>query len=207
MKELDNDRGVYICVEWADWSWKSTLVEKLSKKLNWIIVAPPHSDFLRWVRKYIEEISKQNLDIRLSYYLLASLEASMIAKQNLDLWNNVIMDRNILSTLVYHKALGSDNAKNINLDTLDILRPDLTIYLDVEEEERFKRLNLRWDLSVTDKHLENDRELLNRVLEEYKKFSDQMYIIDTTWKNVEEVLNISLNRIIETSQSIIYNNW
>ncbi len=195
MNSLWNDRGFFINFEWWDWSGKTTQFDLLSQRFNAVKLSSHISEEIKSIRWYIEELSRDNTDLRLSYYLMASIHDSEKAKKLLWIWKNVLTDRYIFSTLAYHRAMWSNFASSIELEKLDILRPDLTIYLDVDEKERFERLNLRWDLSATDKHLENDRELLNRVLLEYERMSSSMVRVDTTKKSIEEVFAEVLDNV------------
>lgn len=187
MNQSLQDIWLYVNFEWWDWSWKTTQFNKLSSSLGATKLSSHINKEIKSIRWYIEELSKDNFDLRLSYYLMASIHDSEKAKHLLGEWKNVVSDRNIFSTLAYHRALWSRFAKSIDLDKLNIILPHLTIYLDLNDEERCFRLRNRGDMSVMDKHLEDDRLLLQRVLNEYSKFSDYMVTIDTTSKSIDEV--------------------
>ncbi len=206
MYKLEEDFWYYINFEWWDWAGKTTQFDIFKEELNAEQLSSHVNKEIKSIRWYIEELSKENFDLRLSYYLMASIHDSEKAKETLMRWKNVITDRNIFSTLAYHRAMWSKFAKEINLESLNILKPDITIYLDVEEEERFRRMNLRWNLSLTDKHLENDRNLLKRVLDEYDKFWTYMIKINTTNKNILEVSSEIKKIIIKYSKKTIIKN-
>lgn len=188
-------KWLYVNFEWLDWIWKTTQFNKLTQEINAIPLSSHINKEIKSIRAYIEELSKDNIDLRLSYFLMASIHDSEKANSLLSEWKNIVSDRNIFSTLAYHRALWSNFAKSIDLTTLNILLPDLTIYLDANEKERNLRMKNRKILSTTDKHLEENEALLKQVRLEYSKFYEYMVRIDTTNKNIDSVFNEVMKQV------------
>jgi len=204
MKKLNNQRWYYILFEWPDWSWKTTQSYIIKEKINAILLSSHLNKNLKQIRNQIENLSENNPDLRFSYFLFSSIYDSEIAKTNLEKWKNVVIDRNIFSTLAYQRALWSKIAKKTKLKNIKILKPDLTIYLDVKNKKQIKRLKNKE--KSDDKYLEENTLFLKQVKKEYKKFKKHMVYIDTTNKSIEKVTNEILNHIYKIVQKTIRKN-
>jgi len=146
---------LHINFEWIDWVWKTTQYDLLAKKIWGFQVSSYTYDWIKNIRKRIEELSICNLDLRCSYYLMSSLHDNEVIKEKVQWWEDVVSDRWILSTLAYHRAMWSSLAKWIDLEKLNIRLPDYTIHLKLSEEERMQRIGLRW-AELWDKYWERD---------------------------------------------------
>ena len=186
---MKNNNWIYINFEWIDWVGKTTQFELLSNELNAEKLSSHINNEIKSIRWYIERLGENSTDLRLSYFLMLSIHDSIIAWKLISEWKNIISDRNIFSTLAYHRALWSDIAKNISISNLNIKLPDLTIYLFSNEKERLRRINERGNLYSTDNYLENNLFFLEKVLDEYKKFDSFMVLIDTSYKSINDVFN------------------
>lgn len=78
----------------------------------------------------------------------------------------MICDRYIYSTIAYHKALGVDLSR-IDFKRLPVLLPDFSFYLWAEKKVYLQRLLNRKTHSVSDRNLEKNRVLQQKIHQEF----------------------------------------
>jgi thymidylate kinase len=100
----------------------------------------------------------------------------------------------------------SKKAKKASVEDITDFVPDITFYLDVEKEERKKRMKKRWNMTNADKLLIKEWWILDKTSKEYEKFNNKHIRIDTTNKTIEEVKKEILIHIIKIQQNIIRQN-
>ena len=112
----------------------------------------------------------------------------------------VICERFLDSSLAYQgfgRQLGFDEILNINLFAIDNTYPDMTIYLDVDEEVGLSRIS---DRSFKDRLDQESVEFHHRVSEGYKevlkRFKDRIKVVDAS-QDKEAVIQDCLNLILE----------
>ena len=112
----------------------------------------------------------------------------------------VICERFLDSSLAYQgygRELGFDEILNINLFAIDNTYPDLTIYLDLDEQVGLDRLK---DRSFKDRLDQESIDFHHKVAAGYKevlnRFKDRISIVDAS-KSKEEVIDDSYNIIMD----------
>ncbi len=140
----------FIVLEALDGVGKTTLARDLAAHLGGIALDTPGTD-LRAVSTRVLDALGQHQTARALFYAASVLSAGERARKLVLEGTTVVMDRYWLSTLSYARARGVD----IDLTAIEatVSRPDLTILVGLEEEERQRRLRLRG-------YTEADRETL-----------------------------------------------
>ena len=169
------DQPVFIVVEGADGSGKSTVAELLAGKLNAVFMETPDKDFP--VRKEIDDFYKgRDLAAHL-FYASAVAYASERARELLEGGESVVVVRYWASTAAYDGVVrdsGMDDSAWIG----KILPPHFTCYLQVSAEVRRKRMGVRGKTNETDKQSLKDHELLEsrylKVLSEHGKHAGRV---------------------------------
>ena len=112
----------------------------------------------------------------------------------------VICERFLDSSLAYQgygRKLGFEEVLSINLFAIENTYPDLTIYLDVDEEIGLSRLA---DRSFKDRLDQESIDFHHRVSEGYKevlkRFKDRIEIVDAS-QDKETVIEESMKKILE----------
>ena len=112
----------------------------------------------------------------------------------------VICERFLDSSLAYQgygRQLGFDEVLSINLFAIDNTYPDLTIYLDVDEEVGLSRLS---DRQFKDRLDQESVDFHHRVSQGYKevlrRFSDRIKVVDASMSK-EEVISACEKLIID----------
>ena len=112
----------------------------------------------------------------------------------------VICERFLDSSLAYQgygRNLGFDEVLAINLFAIDNTYPDMTIYLDVDEEVGLSRLK---DRSFKDRLDQESLDFHHRVCKGYrevlKRFKNRITVIDAS-KPKEEVIDASMKEILK----------
>ena len=105
------------------------------------------------------------------YYLSADIYASDYIKQNCDYQNhNVYLVRYLIDTVVSSRVAGIPLELDYHVYGNQLIEPDLTIFVSVDEETRQQRLAVRGKDSL-DKVLD-DVEKRDRFLEEFQELLD-----------------------------------
>lgn len=129
------------------------------------------------------------------YYLSSVKYMSDYIKRNIDYQNhNVYCVRYLIDTVVSHRVLGL----KVNLDyrEYDILEPEITIFVKLDEEIRQERITNRGK-SELDKVLD-DKNIRNHFLREFNSFSEEMILFDNGASNTDDRLkNLYLTSIQE----------
>ncbi|MDE1870000.1 MAG: deoxynucleoside kinase [Candidatus Micrarchaeota archaeon] len=144
-----------IVIEGNKGTGKTTISRKLEKlpKSNIVYINTfAHPNFLPSLRAYLISNLKNHLLVQYLYYLtLCQITSNKIKDLNSPK-TIFVLDRYIYSTICIHLALDQiyNRGKNRNiiknladLSQQSIAKPDLVIFLDVEEKKRLKRLKLR----------------------------------------------------------------
>lgn len=170
-------KGKFITIEGVDMAGKSTHLEKLVTKLALddykvkVMHFPNYeSETGKIIKSYLDGKTKIDAKYIQMLYVIDQAFVSNKIKQYLKDDYIVLSDRYDLSTCVYYSSL-TKNDKNFNfifneLQGYDFLRPDATICLYLDENNKARRKNL--DL------YENDTNLMNTVNNYYKNITNYL---------------------------------
>ena len=157
-----------IVITGLDGSGTSTIAEKISKlDKGSHLRRTPGEEFSD--RHEIDHALRNESSVgHLLYYLSSVVAASDYIKKHFDYKNkNVYLVRYLIDTVVSNRVAGIPIDLNYNIYGDDLLVPDLTIFLKVDENERQERISKRGKDEL-DKVLD-DYEKRERFLEEYNK--------------------------------------
>ncbi|MBQ9314043.1 MAG: hypothetical protein IJ220_03440 [Clostridia bacterium] len=163
---------MFIVITGLDGSGTSTIANELGKlDEDSTIVRTPNSDFTG--RESIDNsVRKISQWAHYLYYLSSVVYMSDKIKKEHDYkTKNVYCVRYLIDTVVSHRVAGLD--VNMDYSQYDILKPDLTIFVFLDESIREKRISARGK-SVLDKVLDD--------METRKKF---LQCFDTCWFNID----------------------
>lgn len=201
--------GLFISIEGNDGSGKTTVVKHLSEalqKLNVPVVASREPGGIRIsekIRDLILDPNNTEMSPSTEALLYAASRSQHIdekIKPALDAGKVVICDRFVDSSLAYQgyaRGLGIDAVYGINLFAIKDAIPDLTIFLEIDNETAQKRVEDRGNLDRLE--LENNQFHL-KVKEGYEliceKFKDRIVVIDAN-RSIEEVGADALALVLE----------
>ena len=187
----------FIVIEGLDATGKSTLVDKLAKRLDATLLAcPPRLEAPDLsegdLRSYFDGRPPAQ---RRAYYRATNLIASEQAEVALQT-SHVVMDRYWTSTVAF-AAL--DDASNIDPEWQscyppELREPDVVILLTVDEENRAKRMSGRGEPATSEeRNLAVDVARRKAVLQTYRMFNP--IEIDTSHLNPDSVLEAVLSAL------------
>ena len=131
-------------------------------------------------RENIDEAIHNSSPIaHMMYYLSADVYASDYIKQNCDYKNhNVYLVRYLIDTVVSSRAAGIPMELDYNIYGNELLKPDLTLFVSVDEETRQRRLLERGKDSLDE--VLDDEERRGRFLTEFHNLLDPKRTIFVT---------------------------
>lgn len=146
----------HITIDWIDWAWKT-----ITSKLLWAIM------FVKYKRLWKQQLLKNLEDPNKSMWNIFWL-----IDQN---WNNYIMDRSIISLVVYYlnnwNLIDPSEQKNIIKDFLSRLEWSSVIMMMCDYETCKNRLKFRedvtWKLSANDQRIMNEPEYFQAYYESF----------------------------------------
>lgn len=128
---------MFVVLEALDCVGKTTLAKNLAEHFNGEMRNTP-GDTLRDLREDILEALDDNQIANCLFYASSVFAEGERARELADRGNLVFMDRYWLSTIAYARARGV----SVDLSSLEAIvpKPDLTVLLILDEEERQRRL-------------------------------------------------------------------
>jgi len=177
----DDNRGNFIVFEGVDGSGKSTQIKRLLKKLQveehdvYKTFEPSDGVVGTLVRDMLK--GKVEVDQRTIALLFAADRTDHLVNMKngiagkVENGQTVLCDRYYFSSYAYHSQyMDMDWVIKSNSINADILKPDLNVFIDVDPEECFKRLEKR----QTDFELYERIEVIKRVRDLYFKAFDKL---------------------------------
>ena len=194
-------KGYFITLEGPDGSGKSTVAKKIVEKLTadgYEVVhtrEPGGIEISEDIRNIILDPKNTMMDAKTEALLYAASRRQHLVERVFPAVNAgkiVICERFVDSSLAYQgcgRQIGVDEVLGINLFAIDNTYPDMTIYLDVDEEIGLKRLSNR---KFKDRLDQESIEFHHRVKQGYeevlRRFKDRIKIVDAS-KSFEEVVD------------------
>lgn len=145
--------GLFITIEGPDGAGKSSVVKRLVEAIKQtttrpLVVTrePGGSEIAERIRAILLDPIHTNMDDRTEALLLAAgRRQHVVEKINPAIRRGdiVLCDRFVDSSIAYQgqaRGIGIEEVKNINEFAIEGLRPDLTIYLDVDAEVGLNRI-------------------------------------------------------------------
>lgn len=132
--------GLFIVLEALDGVGKTTLARDLAHRLGGVSMDTPGPE-LRAVSPTVLAGLGPDQDARCLFYAASVLALGRRARDLADTGTIVIMDRYWLSTVSYARTRGA----TVALDAVErsVPRPDITVLLTLDEDERQRRLHSR----------------------------------------------------------------
>ena len=200
--------GYFITFEGPDGSGKSTVAKKIAEKLNETGYEVVHTrepggiEISEDIRNIILDPKNTMMDAKTEALLYAASRRQHLVERVLPAVEQgkiVICERFVDSSLAYQgfgRQIGMEEVLGINLFAIDNTYPDMTIYLDVDEQVGLDRLKNR---SFKDRLDQESIDFHHRVKQGYqevlKRFKDRIKIVDAS-KSIDEVVNSSYDLII-----------
>lgn len=164
---------MFIAVEGADGSGKTTLCAELAKRTGAVSYVTPPKKYSR-SRKRIDELA--SMDEHYRFYRNAVYDASDEIKALLRKGCAIVCDRYWLSTYASHKAMGVSIPKT---DFGAIIKPTLTVVLALNHQVRLSRIARR-EMSTCERRMAGKQQ---EIADEFYKgaitFNLPFILIDT----------------------------
>lgn len=202
-------KGLFITLEGPDGSGKTSVANAVCDKLEQMGIGVVHTrepggiDIAEQIRNVILDPKNTAMDGKTEALLYAASRRQHLVEKVFPAVNAgkiVICERFLDSSLAYQgfgRGLGIDDVLSINLFAIDNTYPDLTIYLDVDEEVGLSRLS---DRSFKDRLDQESIDFHHKVKQGYdevlRRFKDRITVVDAS-KNLDEVVNEVLNIILQ----------
>ena len=201
-------KGYFITLEGPDGSGKSTVATKIVEKLNdagYEVVhtrEPGGIEISEAIRNTILDPKNTRMDAKTEALLYAASRRQHLVERVLPAVEQgkiVICERFVDSSLAYQgfgRQIGMQEVLDINLFAIDNTYPDMTIYLDVDEQVGLDRLKNR---SFKDRLDQESIDFHHRVSKGYqevlKRFKDRITIVDAS-KPLDEVVENTYSLVI-----------
>ena len=202
-------KGYFITFEGPDGSGKTTVATEVCKRLSSLGYEVVHTRepggiaISEDIRNIILDPKNTMMDSKTEALLYAASRRQHLVEKVFPAVKEgkiVICERFLDSSLAYQgygRQLGFDEVLSINLFAIDNTFPDMTIYLDVDEEVGLSRLS---DREFKDRLDQESVDFHHRVSEGYRevlrRFRDRISVIDAS-KSKEEVIEASMNKLLE----------
>ena len=179
---------MFIVITGLDGSGTSSIAEYLHKiDKGSILLRTPSEEY---VREEIDKNVRDNSQVaHYLFYLSSVVYMSDYIKKNLDYKNkNVYCVRYLIDTVVSHRVAGMNVSMNYSSELYDISKPDLAIFVDINESIRQTRISKRGK-SHLDKVLD-DNEVREQFLNEFKKNlkHENSIIININSENIQYIV-------------------
>lgn len=200
-------KGFFITLEGPDGCGKSTVATAIVKKLILEGIEVVHTrepggiEIAEEIRNVILDPKNTAMDAKTEALLYAASRRQHLVEKVFPAINDgkvVICERFVDSSLAYQgfgRSIGFDEVLSINLFAIDNNYPDLTIFLDVDEQVGLDRLK---DRSFKDRLDQESIDFHHRVKEGYKevlnKFKERIKIVDA---------GQALEKVIEDTYQIV----
>ena len=194
-------KGRFITLEGPDGSGKTTvataLCRRLEEKSSPVVHArePGGIEISEAIRNIILDPKNTMMDAKTEALLYAASRRQHLVEKvfpAVEAGKIVICERFLDSSLAYQgygRQLGFDEVLGINLFAIDNTYPDLTIYLDIDEQAGLDRLS---DREFKDRLDQESIEFHHRVSAGYRevlsRFKDRIRIVDASMSK-EEVIS------------------
>lgn len=198
--------GKFIVFEGPDGSGKTTIIKKVKELLENEDYAisyyrePGGTEISEKIRSIIIDNENHMMDAKTEALLFASSRAQLVAEKiipDLKEGKIVICDRFVMSSLLYQglgRKLGMDKIKTINDFAIGDLKPDLTLFFNIDYKTALERKRANFspdrleneDFSFHKKIFDGYLEMADLYKDEIKKVDARKSIDDLT----EEVINI-----------------
>ncbi len=202
-------KGSFIVFEGPDGSGKTTVCDIVCQKLKdkgFDIVhtrEPGGIDIAEQIRAVILDPKNTAMDSRTEALLYAASRRQHLVEKVLPAINDgkiVICERFVYSSLAYQgkaRGIGYEGVKAINDFAIEGCKPDITIYLDVDEKVGQSRINDRGNKDRLDAESFNFHHLVNEGYKEIiSLYKDNVKIVDAN-KNIDAVVDNSLAIILD----------
>ena len=186
---------MFIVITGLDGSGTSSVAELLhSMDKNSIITRTPSFEYSN--REQVDNSVREVSQMAHYLYYLSSVvyESDKIKREGNYKENNVYCVRYLIDTVVSHSVAGLD--VKLDYETYDILKPDLTIFVKLNEEIRQKRITERGK-SILDKVLDDSkkREQFNKKFDYFLSLENGPIIV---FNNNSTDIQKSVKELFET---------
>ena len=201
-------KGLFITLEGPDGSGKSTVATKLCERLKnegYEVVhtrEPGGIEISESIRNIILDPKNTMMDSKTEALLYAASRRQHLVEKvfpAVEQGKIVICERFVDSSLAYQgfgRQIGMDEVLSINLFAIDNTYPDMTIYLDIDEQAGLDRLK---DRDFKDRLDQESIDFHHRVKQGYqevlKRFKDRIQIVDAS-KTIDEVTQDVYNLVL-----------
>jgi dTMP kinase len=202
-------KGSFITFEGPDGSGKTTVASAVCgrlKELGYDVIhtrEPGGIAISEDIRSIILDPKNTMMDAKTEALLYAASRRQHLVEKVFPAVRDgkiVICERFVDSSLAYQgygRQLGFDEVLSINLFAIDNTYPDMTIYLDVDEEVGLSRLS---DRAFKDRLDQESVDFHHRVSQGYRevlrRFKDRIRIVDAS-RSLDEVIEASMAQILD----------
>ena len=191
--------GKLIVFEGPDGSGKTTILKKVNEKLTdegyklKLVREPGGTDISEKIREIIIDNDNVNMTAKTESLLFAASRAQLVEEKLRPALENgeiILCDRFVLSSLLYQgvgRGLGIDEVKAINDFATGDIKPDLTIFFNID----YKTALVRKRANFSADRLENeDFDFHKRIFDAYisiaDRYKDDIKQVDAT-RSIQEV--------------------